>query len=97
MNKKKIFGLLAAGLIAAVATTNLNLVSSEKGLSGAFLANIEALASEDDDYAPSNCWYDIEYTGNPIDKLKSCKSPVQSCSMYVSYYKRTSLIKCSSG
>ena len=46
MNKKKFFGLLAAGLIAAVATTNLNLVSNEKGLSGASLANIEALAIE---------------------------------------------------
>ena len=46
MNKKKIIGLLAAGLIAAVATTNLNIATQESGLSEVSLANVEALAQE---------------------------------------------------
>ena len=51
MNKKKIFGLLAAGLIAAVATTNLNIVSNEKGLSNISLANVEMLAYGESGYS----------------------------------------------
>ena len=47
MNKKKIIGLLAAGLIAAVATTNLNIATQESGLSEVSLANVEALADSE--------------------------------------------------
>ena len=48
MNKKIYFGLLAIGAVAVIATTNLNIASNKKGLSEISLANVEALALNED-------------------------------------------------
>lgn len=71
MNKKLFICILAAGSIAAVAMTNLNIVSNQKDLSNLTLANVEALAENENGPKPSCFWHAEKLTcpnGRTIDR-----------------------------
>ena len=93
MKKNLLFGF-AVLTIAAVATFTMNVNSNHYGLSNISLANIEALSQRESGGAHSDCYSDIEHTGNEKDKVKSCDAPGYSCSTYVSWYKATSTWLC---
>jgi len=56
MNKNKIFGSIAVLAIAAMIAFNVSIYSQEKGLSDITLANVEALAQNEDDADCSDGW-----------------------------------------
>ncbi|GAB6011593.1 NVEALA domain-containing protein [Viscerimonas tarda] len=79
--KKKIFGSLAILAIAAVTVLNVNLSSQKELLSDISLANVEALA-QDEDNRPTGTAATLEettYTYNEAGQLINVKTITRPC------------------